>query len=125
MRTVREIADHRPLLVKLRLIKRGVIVLHPGLNHRVTERAYEVEKPSWLIPVKGPAVEIRPHAGHLHTAQQVACDHGVTFDQVAAAPMTVAEVRAKYPRLDGPCPKGCGFHGIAYVSTAHFVYGDW
>lgn len=99
MRTVREIADHRPLLVKLRAIKE---------------------------PLTGTiAVEIRPHAGHLYTAQQVACDHGVTFDQVAAAPMTVAEVRAKYPRLDGPCPKGCGFHGIAYKSTAHFVYGDW
>jgi len=59
------------------------------------------------------------------SADKPPCDHGVTFDQVAAAPMTVAEVRAKYPRLDGPCPKGCGFHGIAYVSTAHFVYGDW
>ena len=109
---MRQIADHRPLLVKLRAIKEpltGVVVLPPGFNHRVTERAYEVQ----------------PTAGHLHTAQQVACDHGVTFDQVAAAPMTVAEVRAKYPRLDGLCPKGCGFHGIAYKSTAHFVYGDW
>lgn len=109
---MRQIEDHKPLLAKLRAIKEpltGVVVLPPGFNHRVAKHAYEVQ----------------PHAGHLNTAQQVACDHGVTFDQVAAAPMTVAEVRAKYPRLDGLCPKGCGFHGIAYKSTAHFVYGDW
>lgn len=107
MRTVREIADHRPLLVKLRAIKEpltGVVVLPPGLES------------------EGPASD-----GQMSYKAQgkPPCDHGVTFDQVAAAPMTVAEVRAKYPRLDGPCPKGCGFHGIAYVSTAHFVYGDW
>ena len=54
----------------------------------------------------------------MRTVREIA-DH-----KVAAAPMT-AEVRAKYPRLDGLCPKGCGFHGIAYKSTVHFVYGDW
>lgn len=104
MRTVREIADHRPLLVKLRLIKEpltGVVVLPPA------------------------PLELQPDALRHRSASKPSCDHGVTFDQVAAAPMTVAEVRAKYPRLDGLCPKGCGFHGIAYKSTAHFVYGDW
>lgn len=58
------------------------------------------------------------------------CDHGVTFDVeaaklVAPGPMQTQTIRTLWPRLFGPCPKGCGFNGIAYASTAHFVYGDW
>lgn len=61
------------------------------------------------------------------------CDHGLTFDAVEAerilgewTPQNPAEfilgnpasqaVRKRFPRLDGPCPKGCGFAGISYAS---------
>jgi hypothetical protein len=54
-----------------------------------------------------------------------ACDHGVQFDLEAAATMHVYEVRMKFPRLDGPCPKGCGFTGIGYASFEHYISGDW
>ena len=53
------------------------------------------------------------------------CDHGLIFDEERARGMTSSEVREQFPRLFGSCPKGCGFSGIAYVSGAHFVYGDW
>lgn len=70
------------------------------------------------------------------------CDHGVTFDEGAAEsllsgwtpkdaadfvmgnPMS-SQIRKRWPRLYGPCPKGCGFNGIAYASMAHSVAGDW
>jgi hypothetical protein len=70
------------------------------------------------------------------------CDHGVTFDLEAArklledwepdspaafimGPPGAREVRKRWPRLDGTCPKGCGYHGIAYASFEHYTYGDW
>lgn len=75
------------------------------------------------------------------------CDHGVTFDEKEAArilsgivtissgradidfimgnPSATQIIRRKWPRLMGPCPKGCGFNGIAYASFAHYVAGDW
>lgn len=74
------------------------------------------------------------------------CNHGVTFDEAAAkklceeAPVdktldpavafimgssATSEIRKRWPRLCGPCPKGCGYNGIAYASTAHYYYGDW
>jgi len=31
----------------------------------------------------------------------------------------------EYPRLNGECPKACGFHGIVYLSMAHFMGEDW
>lgn len=54
-----------------------------------------------------------------------ACTHGLVFDVDAARGLSVEEVRKRWPRLMGTCPKGCGFHGIAYVSMVHYVYGDW
>lgn len=54
-----------------------------------------------------------------------ACTHGLVFDVDAARGLSAEEVRNRWPRLMGTCPKGCGFHGIAYVSMAHYVYGDW
>lgn len=59
------------------------------------------------------------------TEERPACDHGVTFDEEAAKGLSVAEIRKRWPRGWGPCPKGCGWNGIAYASTAHYVYGDW
>lgn len=55
------------------------------------------------------------------------CDHGITFDAGTASrlQMNSTEVRKRWPRLDGVCPKGCGYHGIAYASLAHYVFGDW
>jgi hypothetical protein len=57
------------------------------------------------------------------------CDHGVTFDEAAARELAAAqasvEVRKRWPRLRGECPKGCGFRGIAYASYAHYLMGDW
>lgn len=57
--------------------------------------------------------------------EEVDYDHGATFDQTAAKELSTYEIRKRWPRLFGPCPKGCGYTGIAYASTAHFVYGDW
>ena len=55
------------------------------------------------------------------------CLHGLTFDEeiARAEKLTVEQVRVRWPRLFGPCPLGCGYSGIAYASTAHYVYGDW
>jgi len=53
------------------------------------------------------------------------CDHGVVFDPEAAKGKSAGEVRRQWPRLFGVCPKGCGFTGIAYASTLHYVSGDW
>jgi hypothetical protein len=36
-----------------------------------------------------------------------------------------AAIRRRFPRLDGPCPLGCGYVGIAYASAEHYGYGDW
>lgn len=78
--------------------------------------------------------------------KKVECDHGVKFDKVAAekllaespvdpkmdpavafimGPSNSGEVRKRWPRLSGPCPKGCGFNGIAYASYEHYIMGDW
>lgn len=70
------------------------------------------------------------------------CDHGLTFDLEEAQQILGdwrpsssfefvmgnprhAEVRRRFPRLEGQCPKRCGFVGIAYASADHFVSGDW
>ena len=53
------------------------------------------------------------------------CDHGVFFDHDAAMYMTVQQIREFFPRLNGLCPKGCGFYGIAYASKEHYLMGDW
>lgn len=74
------------------------------------------------------------------------CDHGVIFDKeearklIEGAPQdpnmdpalafimgspATPEIRKRWPRLDGVCPKGCGYVGIAYASYAHYLYGDW
>jgi len=53
------------------------------------------------------------------------CDHGVTFDERAAAGLSAAEIQRRWPRLFGQCPKGCGYVGIAYASAEHYTCGDW
>lgn len=53
------------------------------------------------------------------------CGHGVTFELLAAEGLSTTEIRRRWPRLDGECPLGCGYRGIAYASTAHMIYGDW
>lgn len=56
---------------------------------------------------------------------QAACDHGVSFDYEAAKNLDSFQVRKRWPRLMGPCPKGCGFNGIGYASYSHYICGDW
>jgi hypothetical protein len=56
------------------------------------------------------------------------CDHGIVFDEAAALGMRNRDVRERFPRLAGPCPKGCGIDGIVYASAAHYIFGggsDW
>lgn len=53
------------------------------------------------------------------------CDHGIAFDSVAARGLSAHEVRTRWPRLFGTCPKGCGFSGLGYASFEHYVAGDW
>lgn len=72
----------------------------------------------------------------------VMCDHGLQFDPEEAKkilgswePQSIVEfvmgnprhveVRKRFPRLHGECPKKCGFVGIAYASSEHYVMGDW
>jgi hypothetical protein len=70
------------------------------------------------------------------------CNHGVTFDPDEARRIlescdpsdpedfimgnpASAEIRQRWPRLQGVCPLGCGFQGIAYASSEHYAAGDW
>lgn len=53
------------------------------------------------------------------------CDHGVTFDYDAAVSLSATEIRKRWPRGFGVCPKGCGFNGIAYASYMHYLCGGW
>lgn len=57
--------------------------------------------------------------------KETPCDHGVEFDEEASKGLSAAEVRKRWPRGWGPCPKGCGFNGIAYASSMHYIMGDW
>jgi len=76
---------------------------------------------------------------------QSRCDHGLSFDLEAAKKLLEApapssgdpaldfvmghpahdEIKRRWPRLGGLCPKGCGYNGIAYASYEHYIYGDW
>lgn len=58
-------------------------------------------------------------------ADRIECDHGVGFDEDHAKLMDTYEIRRVYPRLNGECPKGCGYVGIAYASKEHYYMGDW
>ena len=79
----------------------------------------------------------------LHCGPEPGCDHGITFDAAAARKLldewegpksaaafivgnpASAEVRKRWPRLHGECPKGCGYSGIYYASYEHYICGDW
>ena len=37
----------------------------------------------------------------------------------------VTLIRKRWPRLDGKCPKGCGYVGIYYASFIHYIAGDY
>ena len=76
------------------------------------------------------------------------CTHGLSFDPEAAEALLAAkpadptplgfimgspahvearmeEASSRWPRLDGRCPLGCGYTGIAYASYHHYIAGDW
>lgn len=57
--------------------------------------------------------------------RQTECTHGMEFDQETAKHLSARVIRERYPRLNGPCPLGCGFEGIAYKSFLHYMAGDW
>lgn len=61
----------------------------------------------------------------IDTHARSTCDHGVTFDKEAAVGLSASEIRRRWPRCGGHCPKGCGYHGIAYASYEHYTMGDW
>lgn len=64
----------------------------------------------------------------LKLPEQEHCDHGVVFDEEEFKKnpgMSASEVKKRWPRGWGPCPKGCGFNGIAYASFLHYIAGDW
>lgn len=69
----------------------------------------------------GVIVELRQHRVY----RENGCDHGIAFDRAAACSLSASEVRRRWPRLDGPCPKRCGFSGIGYASMSHFHRGGW
>ena len=75
--------------------------------------------------------ELRELESHLLRLQiirgieEAECDHGVAFDEDAARGLRPREVRQRWPRGHGVCPKGCGYVGIAYKSWAHYIAGDW
>jgi hypothetical protein len=53
------------------------------------------------------------------------CDHGIKFDEKECVGLSAAEVRQQWPRLDGECPMGCGYNGIAYLNFLHYLAGDY
>ena len=57
--------------------------------------------------------------------KRFSCDHGLTFNSNLARGLSSMEVRKRWPRLDGLCPKGCGENGIHYASWEHYQAGDW
>lgn len=58
---------------------------------------------------------------------KVPCEHlSVEFDKelyFRLKWLSVATVRLLWPRFYGVC--SCGFNGITYASTQHFLAGDW
>lgn len=67
-----------------------------------------------------------PYEAKIDSATNAAkCMHGLSFDEGATARLSAAEVAKRWPRLDGPCPLGCGYCGLAYASFTHYVAGDW
>jgi len=85
----------------------------------------------------GLKLQREPRRSYMNPYRELpACDHDVVFDEVGykrlckerigyPQSLLVAEVRQRWPRLDGTCPKGCGYVGIAYASQLHYVAGDW
>lgn len=71
------------------------------------------------------AVILDAYGAPLSAERATPCDHGVQFDAEAARGLDANEVRKRWPRGFGNCPKGCGFNGIAYASFEHYTAGDW
>jgi hypothetical protein len=80
--------------------------------------------------------------GNAVVPPEVPCAHGITFDSEEAKKVlgdwqpkdsvsyivgnpASAEIRKRWPRLSGTCPKGCGYQGIWYASYEHYICGDW
>lgn len=87
------------------------------------------KKPEFLEPsIRRATIDDSERAGHVPTCVRclcLPCDHGVSFDEARARLLNAHQVRKQWPRLDGPCSKGCGYDGIFYASYTHYIYGDW
>lgn len=118
MKDIRELAEKAMALVtdeaKYKEHRERIYELFPQLKEleqrfQEFDKRMEADKKKWA--------EENP--------EQAACDHGVTFDYETAKNLDANQVRKRWPRLMGPCPKGCGFDGIGYASYAHYICGDW
>jgi hypothetical protein len=93
-----------------------------GLMYIAVRECIQALRPDYPDAVMALKRRVGDPDGPLKSAR---CDHGVTFDAEEARGLSVDEVRGRWPRLGGPCPKGCGYTGIYYASWAHYVCGDW
>jgi len=98
-------------------------------NWQVRTLCCKDEEPEFLgVSVLRATIDDGAHTGHAPTCVRCAampCDHGITFDETRARGLTANEIRSRWPRLEGTCKKGCGYHGVAYASFIHYVCGDW
>lgn len=115
-----------------------MVELGTNLGRKIREDASSPASPASPAGEKAASVEASP----VGMAPSTACDHGLKFDLVEAEKIygswspkdavpfiagnpKTAEIRRRFPRLFGKCPKGCGYEGIAYVSMDHYRMGDW
>lgn len=85
-----------------------------GCDHGVT---FDIEAASQVIR----------DAGDARARQRAKV--GAAVDFVLGDTDAVQVIRKRWPRgwftAKNPCPKGCGFVGIAYASYAHYIMGGW
>ena len=81
-----------------------------------------------IVNTAGRLIETDPKTGEIREVpppDPSTCNHGVIFDEEASKGLDEYEVRRRWPRLMGVCPRGCGYSGIAYASSMHYIMGDW
>lgn len=98
-------------------------------NWQVRTLCCKDEEPAFLeAGIRRATIDDSVRTGHAPTCVRCAampCDHGITFDLRVAFNLSSDQVRRRWPRLNGLCPKGCGYDGVYYASYIHYIYGDW
>ena len=59
--------------------------------------------------------------------ESMGCPHTACqpdFDEEGSRDCSAAEVRKRWPRFHGTCPR-CGERLILYASALHYIRGDW